>query len=258
MKTPNHLSLTATLCLLMMSWLSPIAAQANWWEQGAALFEGFQNGTTSSKVHSQNLPADLTSAEIENAFKQALKQGSEAVVNQLSVKDGFNADPSIHIPLPESLKKVQTTLAGFGMSGYLDDLETRLNRAAENATPKAKMIFIDAIHNISFADLQKIYHGPEDSATQYLKKQTSPAIRQQILPLIENALNQVGAITTYDQAIDQYRRLPFVPDVKADLQRHVAQKTMDGLFFYLARQEAEIRQNPIKQTTDLLKKVFGS
>jgi hypothetical protein len=34
-------------------------------------------------------------------------------------------------------------------------------------------------------------------------------------------------------------------------------KALDGLFFYVAEEEREIRRNPAKRTTDLLKRVFG-
>jgi len=33
---------------------------------------------------------------------------------------------------------------------------------------------------------------------------------------------------------------------------------VDGIFYYLAKEEAAIRENPAKRTTDLLKQVFGS
>ncbi|MBD3755551.1 MAG: DUF4197 family protein, partial [Gammaproteobacteria bacterium] len=71
-------------------------------------------------------------------------------------------------------------------------------------------------------------------------------------------LNGVGAVNAYDKAIANYKNLPFVPDVKADLQDHVTQKSLDGLFYYLAQQEQAIRQDPAKQTTELLKRVFGN
>ncbi|MBT3386843.1 MAG: DUF4197 family protein, partial [Desulfobacula sp.] len=45
-------------------------------------------------------------------------------------------------------------------------------------------------------------------------------------------------------------------DVKADLTDHVVEKGMDGIFYYMAKEEAAIRQNPVKRTTELLKKVF--
>ncbi len=34
-------------------------------------------------------------------------------------------------------------------------------------------------------------------------------------------------------------------------------KALDGLFHYMAIEEASIRSNPAARTTDLLKKVFG-
>ena len=32
---------------------------------------------------------------------------------------------------------------------------------------------------------------------------------------------------------------------------------MDGIFYYMAQEEAAIRQNPAKRTTELLRRVFG-
>ena len=45
--------------------------------------------------------------------------------------------------------------------------------------------------------------------------------------------------------------------INPDLELYVTQKTIEGLFSVLAEEEIEIRKNPIKRTTDLLKKVFG-
>ena len=49
-----------------------------------------------------------------------------------------------------------------------------------------------------------------------------------------------------------------MPDIKSDLTNHVIQKGMDGIFYYIAKEEASIRTDPAKQTTNLLKKVFGA
>jgi hypothetical protein len=45
--------------------------------------------------------------------------------------------------------------------------------------------------------------------------------------------------------------------VKADLQAHATQGALDGIFHYLAKEEASIRANPAARTTDILKTVFG-
>ncbi|BCN92229.1 hypothetical protein THMIRHAM_00140 [Thiomicrorhabdus immobilis] len=235
-------------------------SQAGWLDQGADLLKSFQESQSSSTNTTSNsaLPKDLSTEEIQKAFKQALTQGSETVVNKLSLKDGFNADPKIHIPLPDSLKTVQSTLNQFGMGKYMDDVETKLNRAAEAATPQAKALFLDAIKEMSFDDVKKIYEGPKDSATQYLKSKTAPSLKAKMAPIVENSLNEVGAISAYDKAISKYKNLPFVPDVKTDLLEHVVDEGMNGMFYYIAQEEAAIRKDPIKQSTELLKKVFGN
>src|SRR5690606_14105065 len=136
------------------------------------------------------------------------------------VEDGFNKDPAVHIPLPEKLETVKKALATVGMSGMVDDLELRLNRAAEVATPRAKAIFVDAINQMTFDDVMKIYKGPEDSATRYFESKMTPALRNEMQPIVEDSLSQVGAIQSYEKAIERYRDLPFMPDVKADLSDH--------------------------------------
>jgi len=55
----------------------------------------------------------------------------------------------------------------------------------------------------------------------------------------------------------RYKSIPFVPDAKADLTNHVLDKAIDGVFLYLGREEAAIRENPAKRTTALLQKVFA-
>ena len=76
-------------------------------------------------------------------------------------------------------------------------------------------------------------------------------------PIVNQSLEQVGAVQAYNAALGQYRTLPFVPDVQADLTQYVVDKGMDGVFYYLAQEEAAIRKDPAKRTTELLQKVFG-
>lgn len=144
------------------------------------------------------------------------------------------------------------------MSHLLDNLELKLNRAAEVATPKAKELFWQAITEMSFEDVTAIYKGPEDSATRYFKGKMSPSLAEVMKPVIEESLAEVKAIQAYDKVMKEYTALPFVPDVKADLSDYVIQKGMDGIFYYMAKEEAAIRQNPAKRTTDILKRVFGT
>ena len=207
-----------------------------------------------------NVPnaSGFTDQELSAAFKQTLTIGTNQVVSQLSASNGFNLDPQIHIPLPENLRRVQSALNTVGMSYLMDDLELRLNRAAEIAMPEAKALFMTSIQQMTFKDAVSIYKGPNDSATRYFETKMSSPLARKMTPIVNNAISKAGVVQAYDNVMSQYAAIPFMPDVKADLTNHVIDLGIDGVFFYLAKQEAAIRQDPMRQTTDLLKRVFGN
>lgn len=199
----------------------------------------------------------LGSSEIAAGLKEALRVGTGRVVSTLGVEDGFNADPQVRIPLPSVLAQAQSSLRLIGASGLIDDLELRVNRAAEQATPVAKDIFWEAITKLTFDDVNGIYQGENDAATRYLDRTTRGSLNDAMRPIIDTALAEAGAVSAYDSIIDKAKAAPFLPDLKTNLTNHVLDGAMDGLFLYLAEEEAAIREDPLKQTTALLKRVFG-
>lgn len=201
---------------------------------------------------------DLSDQEIGDGLSEALRVGTERVVAQVGATDGYNLDPDIHLPLPGALKDVQKVLKSIGMSDMADDLELRLNRAAEAAAPEAKELFWQAIGEMSFEDVQRIYSGPDDAATRYFQDKMTPALSERMRPVVEHSLADVGAIQSYDKMMKQYESVPFVPDAKADLTSYVVERAMDGIFHYVAIEEAAIRNDPAARTTELLQKVFGA
>jgi len=243
----NYKNIIALILVVFLLSASQANAEGKWWEKGINLFK------TQNKISKEP-----SIGEIGEAFKVALRIGSENVVKKLGDVDGFNADSAVHIPLPKELNTVKTMLAKVGMSRIVDDLELKLNRAAEASTPKAKELFWQSITEMTFDDIKGIYEGSEDSATRYFQGKMSPSLSKEMRPIVEESLSNVGAIQAFDNVMDKYQTLPFVPDVKANLTDHVVRKGMDGIFYYIAKEEAAIRKNPVKQTTDLLKKVFGA
>lgn len=206
----------------------------------------------------------LSDAQIALGLKEALNVGTGNVVAQLGKSGGFNLDPKIRIPLPSSLQKVDSALKLVGMNNLTQDLEKRMNAAAEIATPKAKQLFINSIGKITFADARNILFGnQQDAATQFFRQTMGAQLTAEIQPVINNALADAGAVKSFDAAVGQYANMPLaklagVPNVKADLQNYVSNKAVDGIFYYVAQEEAAIRANPAKRTTELLKQVFGA
>lgn len=200
----------------------------------------------------------LTKKDIALGLKDALKIGAERVVARVGKHNGYLNDKNIHIVLPAKLLKVQDTLKKVGLVRYTRDLEVKMNRAAEAAAPKAKKLFWQAIKDMRWQDVMTIYKGEDDAATKYFKKKMTPSLHKMIRPVIHTTLSDVGVVKAYNKVLNKYHSIPFVPKVKDDLTVYVMQKSINGLFYYLAKEEAAIRKDPAKRTTQLLKRMFAN
>lgn len=216
-----------------------------------------KNLLNSISVPSVKNSNELSVSDIAAGLKDALKVGTENVVKLLGKPDGFLKDSVVHIPLPENLAKIKNTLSKIGLSSSLEELEVKLNRAAEIATPKAKKIFWDAIASMTMEDVKKIYNGSNDAATEYFKKKMTTPLMEAMKPVVDESLNEVAAVKTYNSILEKYNSLPFVKHVNGDISTYTLKKALNGIFYYLAKEEAAIRENPAKRTTEILKKVFG-
>jgi len=180
------------------------------------------------------------------------------VVNQLGQTDGFNSDPVIRIPLPRALVRAKNVADKVGLGGSFVALENRLNQAAEVAVPKARGLFMNSIRQMTLSDARGILQGPDDAATQFFKRTMGGPLSDAMRPIVDDSLSQVGAVRSFRQLLASYRQIPFAPPVEADLTAHVLEKGMNGIWHYIAVEEQAIRRNPVKRTTDLLRRVFGS
>ena len=241
MKKITYSALLLLFTFLMLT--NSAEAEKKWWQKVFSQ-EGFDS-------------SELSVTDISGAFKQALTIGAENVISQLGTDGGFSEDDAIRIPLPNNLKKVAKVLKKIGLSGQIDDLKLKMNQAAETAVPIAKDLFIESIQAMTFEDVKTIYQGADDSATQYFKSKMTASLSEKMKPIVTDSLAEVGAIQALNQVMDKYQDIPFVSSVNPNLTDYVVEKGIDGVFYYLAEQEAAIRQNPAKQTTELLKKVFG-
>ena len=98
----------------------------------------------------------LSDSQIGFGLKDALKVASQRVIGRVGKLDGYNGDPDIRIPLPGALQPLESPLRVLGATGILDDLRLKMNRAAEQAAPKALNIFVDAATNMTFDDARGI------------------------------------------------------------------------------------------------------
>jgi len=195
--------------------------------------------------------------DISGGLKEALNKGVTEAVDKLSAEDGFLESP-YKVLIPEDAVKVIRTLKKVpGFHDVEDKLIAKMNAAAEVATQKAAPIFVDAIKQMSIKDAKAILFGEDDAATKYLEGSSRKNLYDTFLPIIVSALSEVDATKYWNSVITKYNSIPLTKDVNPNLDDHVNNKALDGLFSLIELKEAGIRTNVSQRTTPLLKDVFG-
>jgi hypothetical protein len=200
----------------------------------------------------------LTDSKITAGLFEALKVSTARAVAETGKPDGFLKNEAIKILLPEKLRSAGKGLRLIGMGPQLDELEVGMNRAAEQASPQAKQIFLEALKRMTINDARQILTGGDTAATEYFKDASSADLRTAFAPIVHRSLQKVGVVAQYRQLMENSMAAPLMRSQKFDLDNYVVGKTLDGLFYMLAQEEKQIRKNPAARTTAILREVFGS
>lgn len=216
-----------------------------------------KSGVTGKTASSSSVSA-LTDQETSDGLKLALNQGVSKAVDMLGTTNGFMGNDAVKIPLPDSLKKIEKGMRLVGMGKQADELVLKMNRAAEQAVPEAKTLLTNSVKQMSLADAKAILTGPQDAATQYFKKTTSTDMAAKFLPIVEKATANVQLADTYNKYAETGSKFGVIKKEDANINQYVTQKALDGVYAMIAKEEAAIRQDPMGQASNLLKKVFGA
>ena len=201
----------------------------------------------------------LSETDIINGLKEALTKSSKIASDALNKTDGYNGNPLIRIPFPTELTKMETTLRELGLGKEVDKFVLSLNRSAEQAAVEAAPIFANAITQMNFTDATSILKGSDTAATAYLRKVTYSPLTTAFTPHIKNALDKNFVASQWANLSGIYNKMPTTKTkVNTDIVAFTTGKALQGLFTEVAGEEAKIRKDPLAQTSDLLKKVFGS
>ena len=203
-----------------------------------------------------NLDA-LSNQDAVAGLKGALEKGAVAAVDLLGKTDGFFGNGAVKIPLPDSLKKYEKLMHSVGMGKYADELVLTMNRAAEAAVPEAKRLFVDSIKKMSVQDAKGVLTGGQTAGTEYFKRTTSDPLRAKFLPIVKKATAKVKLAEKYNQYAQKGVQFGLVKKDQANLDDYVTQKALDGLFYMVAEEEKQIRQDPVKAGSQIVSKVFG-
>ncbi len=216
------------------------------------------SGMIGSKTSTTVAKPSLTNDEVINGLKEALSLGTNNSSGTASKLDGFLKNPAIRIPWPAEAQTMRDKLIKMGFTKKVNEFETSLNRAAEEASKKAAPVFVDAITGMSIGDGFAILKGSDSSATQYLREKTLTPLKAKFAPVVNEAITKAKVASYWSPLVTAYNKIPGVKKQNPDLNDYICTKAVGGLMTLIKGEEKKIRDNPLGQASALLQKVFGS
>jgi len=236
----------------------------------------------------EQVPTEVapTTEEIVQGLKKALTMGTNYAATNLHKTDGYYKNKVVKIPLPKEVNNVlQTamqnkTVKTLGLDKVLQSKTEKfvlsINRAAEEAAIEAKPIFINAVSGLTISQGMDILKGKDLSnhvsgfdsiaATHYLQMKTRPQLFNLFKPKMNAILDKdlglgFSANQAWNELLKYYNGYvaPVLrkPTIDYTLSDYATNKALDGMFYMVGQQEIQIRRDPYKWSSDIIKKVFG-
>ena len=221
-----------------------------------------------------SLPVDvpLTEAEVADGLKEALISGAKSSSEILSAENGYYSDELVKVLLPEEAAVILENLSKIpGGEKLVEDVVLRINRAAEDAAKEVVPIFVNSITKMTISDAFSILKGSDNAATQYLVNTTRTELYNLYKPKIQASIEKdlIAGISTQDSwdaltgkwntmANSIVGKLAGFKPVNVDLNNHLTNRALDGVFLKVEDEEKKIRTDVSARLTPLMKKVFGS
>lgn len=202
--------------------------------------------------------AGISDVDASRGLKTALETGAMAAVRLLGRPDGFLGNPQVRIPLPGYLKDAAKILSAIGRRREVEELETAMNRAAENAVPMAKKLLADAVRTMTVQDAKQILTGGETSVTTFFADRTRQPLSASFLPVVRQATAKVQLAEKADQLAKKAQAFGLVRMEDPSIDHYVTRKALDALYLVIGEEERKIRRDPVGTGSALLGRVFGA
>ena len=90
--------------------------------------------------------------------------------------------------------------------------------------------FFEKAYALESEAVQKL-DGDDDSATEYLRRNSYDNLYQSFYPKTKNEIEKTGVDELFGVIIKKYNRIPLVKKVDFDLLDYITIKTIDGIFY---------------------------
>lgn len=211
------------------------------------------------------LPAEawaqiLGNIGLGSGLTSLLGKASDSSLDKLSQPGAFYNDPAVRIMLPllgGAGGTIGKLLGGADKLGLTDGITRKLNDAAGLAAREAKPVFRAAINGLKLSDVPGIV-GQSDGASQYLRRTSGEELKGKFRPLVDTALNQVGALAALDKLAKGNSLVRAAGITRDKLGASVTDQALNGIFKYIGAEEGKLRADPLGKAGGLLKGVLGN
>jgi hypothetical protein len=119
-------------------------------------------------------------------------------------------------------------------------------------------LFVSTVKDMSVEDALKVVRGGPTSVTDYFAGKTRAPLGEKFLPIVTEATQKVKLAESYNRVAAKAGGLGLVKGEQLTVQQHVTARALDGLYFMIGEEEKNIRADPVKSGSAILKKVFGA
>jgi hypothetical protein len=204
-----------------------------------------------------DLLAGFSGQDATTALRDGLEAGTRKAIAQLGRENGFFGDARVRIGLPKNFRRAESFLRGLGYGSKVDDLVLAMNRAAEQATPQAQTLLVDAIRQMRVDDAKAVLTGGDQAMTDYFRRTTETRLAEALMPAIQSVTdasdlsrayrNLAGTLTRFGVDSDQYT-----------VENYVTRKALEGIYFRIGEEERSLRANPAGYAGSLIGRIFGN
>jgi hypothetical protein len=194
-------------------------------------------------------------AEAAQAVRESLSLSAKAALAKLGRADGYFANPKVRIGLHKNLAKAERLLRSMGYGVKLDDMVKAMNRAAEQAIPKAEPLLLNMVRKLGIEDAKAILGGGSDAVTTWFRKGSEAQLQDDLQPLIHSVVEQSDLARAHAAMSKVLARWNISGDLPS-IEAYVSRKALDGLYTSIADEERALRASPAKYAGGLVGKIY--
>lgn len=240
-----HRRLVRALLLASLPWLQSCAVDG-----GALATLGADVGA--------GVGAGVTQAVAARGVREILGTGAGRALQRLAAVGGYANDPLLRLHLPTAMEAGTVALRAAGLGAELEAVETGMNLAAAAMAGEALPVLLDTIGATEVRDAAMILEGGDRAATDWLKARAGAALRSKLAPIVVTQLVGFGVYAPWKAVQTTWNSLPGQTAPLPNLEEHVTDMAMAGLWRALGDEEQRIRTDPAARDSALLDSLLGA